>query len=180
MARWRKAKRAWEGGGVWLFLAAEEEVEGKELEEEAVLFGEVAWRGERSKEVKEKGESEEGGESAEGLSQGEECEGRGAEQKDALNEPEAPGVMNEETEEVEDVKQRALVVPAMEVGDVPFQDAFGDVDVISLESVSGRLEMIESMARTKRITSSRIQAARSKWLTWKRERFTGFKLAAFN
>ena len=56
------------GGGVWLLLAAEEEVEGKELEEEAVLFGEVAWSGKRSKEIKEEGESEEGGESAEGLS----------------------------------------------------------------------------------------------------------------
>ena len=117
------------GGGVWLFLAAEEEVEGKELEEEAVLFGEVAWRGERSKEVKEKGESEEGGESAEGLSQGEKCESRCAEQEEALNEPKAPGVMNEEAEEVEEVEQRAFVVPAMEVGDVPFQDTLGNVDV---------------------------------------------------
>ena len=36
--------------------------------------------------------------------------------------------MNEEAEEVEEVEQRALVVPAMEVGNVPFQDAFGDVD----------------------------------------------------
>ena len=117
------------GGGVWLFLAAEEEVEGKELEEEAVLFGEVAWRGERSKEGKEEGESEEGGESAEGLSQGEECERRCAEQEEALNEPEAPGVMNEEAEEVEEVEQRAFVVPAIEVGDVPFQDTLGNVDV---------------------------------------------------
>ena len=51
-----------------MFLAAEEEVEGKELEEEAVLFGEVAWRDKPSKEGKEEGESEEGGESAEGFS----------------------------------------------------------------------------------------------------------------
>ena len=36
--------------------------------------------------------------------------------------------MNEEAEEVEDVKQRAFVIPAIEVWDVPFQDAFGDVD----------------------------------------------------
>ena len=36
--------------------------------------------------------------------------------------------MNEEAAEVEEVEQRALVVPAMEVGDVPFQDALGDVD----------------------------------------------------
>ena len=36
--------------------------------------------------------------------------------------------MNEEAEEVEEVEQRAFVIPAMEVGNVPFQDAFGDVD----------------------------------------------------
>ena len=48
-------------------LAAEEEVEGEELEEEAVLFGEVAWRGKRSKEGQEEGESEEGGDNAKAL-----------------------------------------------------------------------------------------------------------------
>ena len=37
--------------------------------------------------------------------------------------------MNEEAEEVEEVEQRAFVVPAMEVGDVPFQDTLGNVDV---------------------------------------------------
>ena len=49
MLRWREGEAGLGGGGVRLFLAAEEEVEGEELEEEAVLFGEVAWRGKRSK-----------------------------------------------------------------------------------------------------------------------------------
>ena len=56
------------GGGVWLLLAAEEEVEGKELEEEAVLFGEVAWWDKPRKEGKEERDCKEGGESAEGFS----------------------------------------------------------------------------------------------------------------